>query len=444
MPPRRSMRASAGSAWTSTRTPTRCRSACSSCGWAIGGPVRRRRRRPDDLHVHRRHERVPDRVRGPAPGRGSSNSPRTTDPARRSSPWPTTCSPRPGATSDSWRPSRPARSRWSPATGPRRRNSPRWRAGSASGSAMAPRPPRSRSSSGSTPSSPRSRPPSRGPASRTRSAASASSTGRTSAERSTSSAAPGSTSTGPALAGGHPGAVGGEARLRRRHRGRPRRRGGPRADRGARHAARHPRHAGPLRRAASMPTAYLAQLDRRRAAERAGSADGVNLLTYHRAKGLEWDAVALPALEEGLLPIRQAFDDDELLAEEGRLLYVGITRARTPPVDLVGRRTRDPRPHDPARAESVPGRPPAAAASIASPSSPTDSPRTRARAGPPARRRPPIRTASPTTTRCSRRSVAGARPGPARTRSRRTSCSTTRPWPPSPTSSHRGPRRCGG
>ncbi len=73
---------------------------------------------------------------------------------------------------------------------------------------------------------------------------------------------------------------------------------------------------------------YIAELDRRRAAERAGSADGVNLLTYHRAKGLEWDAVALPAVEEGLLPIRQAVDDDELLAEEARLLYVGITRAR--------------------------------------------------------------------------------------------------------------------
>ena len=75
-------------------------------------------------------------------------------------------------------------------------------------------------------------------------------------------------------------------------------------------------------------TGYLAELDRRRAAERAGSADGVNLLTYHRAKGLEWDAVALPAVEEGILPIRQAVDDDELLAEELRLLYVGITRAR--------------------------------------------------------------------------------------------------------------------
>ncbi len=74
--------------------------------------------------------------------------------------------------------------------------------------------------------------------------------------------------------------------------------------------------------------AYLDELERRRAAERAGSADGVDLLTYHRAKGLEWDAVVLPALEDGLLPLRQAFDDDAALDEERRLLYVGITRAR--------------------------------------------------------------------------------------------------------------------
>jgi DNA helicase-2/ATP-dependent DNA helicase PcrA len=72
----------------------------------------------------------------------------------------------------------------------------------------------------------------------------------------------------------------------------------------------------------------VAELDRRDAAEAAGSSGGVNLLTYHRAKGLEWDAVFLPALEEGLLPIRQAKADAEL-EEERRLLYVGITRART-------------------------------------------------------------------------------------------------------------------
>jgi DNA helicase-2/ATP-dependent DNA helicase PcrA len=73
---------------------------------------------------------------------------------------------------------------------------------------------------------------------------------------------------------------------------------------------------------------FLAEVERRRVAERAGSSEGVELLTYHRAKGLEWDAVALPALEEGSLPVRQAVDDDELLAEERRLLYVGLTRAR--------------------------------------------------------------------------------------------------------------------
>jgi DNA helicase-2/ATP-dependent DNA helicase PcrA len=75
-------------------------------------------------------------------------------------------------------------------------------------------------------------------------------------------------------------------------------------------------------------TAVRGELERRAAHERNGSADGVNLLTYHRAKGLEWDAVFLPMLEDGTLPIRQAFDDEAALAEERRLLYVGITRAR--------------------------------------------------------------------------------------------------------------------
>ena len=73
--------------------------------------------------------------------------------------------------------------------------------------------------------------------------------------------------------------------------------------------------------------AFLAEVERRTAIEAGGEAAGVELLTYHRAKGLEWDAVFLPALEEGTLPIRQA-DEPAELGEERRLLYVGITRAR--------------------------------------------------------------------------------------------------------------------
>ena len=75
---------------------------------------------------------------------------------------------------------------------------------------------------------------------------------------------------------------------------------------------------------------YLAELARREAAETNADAAGagVTLSTLHRAKGLEWDAVFLPQLEEGTLPIRQSASDADALAEERRLLYVGITRAR--------------------------------------------------------------------------------------------------------------------
>ncbi len=71
--------------------------------------------------------------------------------------------------------------------------------------------------------------------------------------------------------------------------------------------------------------AFGAELARRFSTEHSGR--GVNLLTYHRAKGLEFDAVFLPRLLDGELPFRSGRTkaDPE---EERRLLYVGITRAR--------------------------------------------------------------------------------------------------------------------
>lgn len=72
---------------------------------------------------------------------------------------------------------------------------------------------------------------------------------------------------------------------------------------------------------------YVAELDERAAAQHAPTADAVVLASLHAAKGLEWDAVFLVGLVDGLLPISYASTPDAI-EEERRLLYVGVTRAR--------------------------------------------------------------------------------------------------------------------
>ena len=56
------------------------------------------------------------------------------------------------------------------------------------------------------------------------------------------------------------------------------------------------------------------------------STDSVNIMTMHQAKGLTFDCVLIPGLEDELLPGR--YDDPDQEGDERRLLYVSMTRAR--------------------------------------------------------------------------------------------------------------------
>jgi DNA helicase-2/ATP-dependent DNA helicase PcrA len=72
---------------------------------------------------------------------------------------------------------------------------------------------------------------------------------------------------------------------------------------------------------------FVAELARRAAHQHEPTVDGVTLASLHAAKGLEWDAVFLVGLVDGILPTTYA-RTPTAVEEERRLLYVGITRAR--------------------------------------------------------------------------------------------------------------------
>jgi DNA helicase-2/ATP-dependent DNA helicase PcrA len=72
---------------------------------------------------------------------------------------------------------------------------------------------------------------------------------------------------------------------------------------------------------------FADELVRRAETGHAPAANAVTLATMHAAKGLEWDAVLVPGLVEGIIPIVHA-RTAEAIGEERRLLYVAVTRAR--------------------------------------------------------------------------------------------------------------------
>ena len=114
-----------------------------------------------------------------------------------------------------------------------------------------------------------------------------------------------------------------QAGLRRRegHRRGRERRGAHPLRRPVRRRQRRDRTAGGLA-AYLQQTALISDIDSYD--EKAGA---VSLMTLHSAKGLEFDAVMIVGVEEGIIPHVRCAEDGRDLEEERRLLFVGITRA---------------------------------------------------------------------------------------------------------------------
>ncbi|HET9034943.1 MAG TPA: 3'-5' exonuclease, partial [Myxococcaceae bacterium] len=96
-------------------------------------------------------------------------------------------------------------------------------------------------------------------------------------------------------------------------------------------AARPPPGPEALEAEAPPLQAFLEQISLVAEADAEAGEGRVSLMTLHAAKGLEFDAVFLPGMEDGVFPHQRALDefgDDEEMGEERRLCYVGFTRAR--------------------------------------------------------------------------------------------------------------------
>ena len=99
---------------------------------------------------------------------------------------------------------------------------------------------------------------------------------------------------------------------------------------------------------------FVNELQERSLAQHAPTVQGVTLASLHAAKGLEWDAVFLVGLSEGLMPISFA-DTPEAVDEERRLLYVGHHPRPGAPGPVLVHRPDARRPGQP-QALALPGR----------------------------------------------------------------------------------------
>ncbi|WP_237068245.1 ATP-dependent helicase [Microbulbifer guangxiensis] len=110
-----------------------------------------------------------------------------------------------------------------------------------------------------------------------------------------------------------------------------------------------------LRQPPAEALAHLQELQRQHREGEQGAADAVQITTMHQAKGLEWDRVILPSLNQHNMPYQpqRDFSTPASLESERRLLYVAMTRARRELLLLTPATTAKPASEDDAQRPSL-------------------------------------------------------------------------------------------